>query len=112
MPERGAAITAEINAKENKRFYPKVEVLSVKPVEKLISAEKRTWLDIELQQQAKAKSALSDYDTALKQALKERKDWLMKQNLGLMQSNGEFALKDVIVNRLVFLNRVSQEICD
>lgn len=98
--EGGAAITAEINAKENKRFYPKVEVLSVKPVEKLVSAEKKTWLDVELQQQSKGKSSLSDYDRAIKQALKERKDWLVKQNLGLIQSNGEFALRDGALQRL------------
>ena len=98
--ERGAAITAEINAKENKRFYPKVEVLSVKPVEKLVSAEKKTWLDIELRQQAKGKSSLSDYDLAIKLALEQRKHWLVKQNLGLVQSNGEIVLKDGALQRL------------
>jgi type IV secretory pathway VirD2 relaxase len=98
--ERGAIITAEINAKENKRFYPKVEVLSIKPVEKLVSAEKKTWLDIELRQQTKGKSTLSDYDPAIKQALNQRKDWLVKQNLGLIQSNGEFSLKEGALQRL------------
>ena len=98
--ERGAAITAEINAKENKRFYPKVEVLSIKPVEKLVSAEKKTWLDVELRQQTKGKSSLSEYDPAIKQAFLQRKDWLVKQNLGLIQSNGEFVLKDGALQRL------------
>jgi hypothetical protein len=98
--ERGAIITAEINAKENKRFYPKVEVLSVKPVEKLVSAERRTWLDIELRQQARGKPALTDYDPAIEQAIKQRKDWLVKQSLGLVQSNGQFALKDGALRHL------------
>lgn len=98
--ERGAAINAEMNARENKRFYPKVEVLSAKPVEKLVSAEKRTWLDIELRQQARGKSTLSGYDSVVQQALQQRKDWLVKQNLGLVQSNGEFVLKNAALRRL------------
>jgi hypothetical protein len=98
--ERGAAITREINTREKKRFYPKLEVLSAKPLEKLAAAEKKTWLDKELYQQAKGAPSLSTYDAAIKQALAARKAWLVRQDLGLIQSNGEFALRDRALQQL------------
>jgi type IV secretory pathway VirD2 relaxase len=98
--ERGAEITREMNAKENKRFYPKLEVLSARSPSMLIAAQKRTWLDMELQQQAKGTPSLSAYDGAISKALADRKAWLVQQGIGFLQSNGEFALRDKALQKL------------
>ncbi len=97
---RGAEINREMNARENKRFYPRLTVLSARSPEKLVAAQKRTWLDTELQQQAKGKPSLSSYDTKLLHALEERKKWLVEKDLGVIQSNGEFALRTGALKKL------------
>lgn len=66
--------------------------LSAEPVERLVHAEKKTWLDKELFKQAK-KGPSIPYDAGVSQALAERRDWLVKQDLAYIQSNGEFALR-------------------
>ena len=98
--ERGAEVTREMNIREDKRFYPKLEVLSKKPPSKLIDAEKKTWLDTELALQAKGTPSLSAYDDATRGAIDDRKAWLQEQNLGFIQSNGEFALRDKALQKL------------
>ncbi|MFH1159254.1 MAG: DUF3363 domain-containing protein [Pseudomonadota bacterium] len=98
--ERGAEVTREINAREKKRFYPKLDVLSVKPPERLVSSSKKTWLDKELFQQAKGTPSLSSYDEATTKALESRKAWLVQQDLGVIQSNGTFALRDGALKKL------------
>jgi hypothetical protein len=98
--ERGAAISREINANEKKRFYPKMEVLSVQPPERVVSAVKRTWLDKELFLQIKGDPTISDYDAATKQALEDRKKWLVQQDLAVVQSSGVFALRDGALKKL------------
>lgn len=90
---RGEEITRQINERENKRFYPMIDLLSKEPLEELVRLEKKTWLDKELYKQFQGKPSLSSYDETIKQALEHRKDWLVERDLGLIQSNGEFALR-------------------
>ena len=59
---KGAAVTKEINEREKKRFYPFIDVLSEQPLEKIVKAEKKTWLDKELFKQSINKSGLEQYD--------------------------------------------------
>lgn len=98
--ERGAEITREINAKEKKRFYPKLEVLSAQPPERLVSASKKTWLDKELFKQTKGTPSMAAYDPAAAKALEDRKAWLVQKDLGVIQSNGTFALRDGALKKL------------
>ena len=56
---RGKEISALINEKEKKRFYPKIEILSQESPEKLTQAVKKTWLDQELYKRSKNSSQLS-----------------------------------------------------
>lgn len=92
--EQGKEITKKINEREKKRFYPRLEVLSAKPPEQLVHAAKKTWLDKELFKQGKDKASLSEYDAKIQEAFEQRKEWLVQHNLGLIQSNGQFALRD------------------
>ncbi len=96
---QGGELTKRINEREKKRFYPHLNVLSAEPIERLVHAEKKTWLDKELFKQSK-KGPSIPYDNGVHQALSERKDWLVKNDLGFIQSNGEFALHDKALPKL------------
>lgn len=98
--ERGEEITREINEREGKRFYPKLDVLSARPLEKLVSAEKKTWLDKELYKQSIGKPSMSEYGAEIEENLQKRRDWLVSKDLGVIQSNGEFALRDGAMKQL------------
>jgi hypothetical protein len=110
--ERGEEITREINAREGKRFYPKLEVLSARPLEKLVSAQKRTWLDRELYKQSLGKPSLPEYGAEVEDALQKRRDWLVGKDLGFIQSNGEFALRDGALRqlRIMEMRRVGEKL--
>lgn len=110
--ERGEEITREINAREGKRFYPKLEVLSSRPLGKLVSAEKKTWLDKELYKQSIGKPSLSEYGAEVESALHSRRDWLVAKDLGVIQSNGDFALREGALRKLreMELDRVGQKL--
>ncbi len=97
---RGEEITREINAREGKRFYPKLEILSARPLEKLVSAQKRTWLDRELYKQSLGKPSLPEYGAEVEDSLQKRREWLVSKDLGFIQSNGEFALRDNALRKL------------
>lgn len=90
--DQGEELTKKINEREKKRFYPHLTVLSAEPIESLVHAEKKTWLDKELFKQAKKDQSIP-YDADILQALDTRRDWLVKQDLAYTQSNGEFALR-------------------
>lgn len=96
---QGEELTKKINEREKKRYYPHMNVLSAEPVERLVHAEKKTWLDKELFKQAKKGPSIS-YDAGIAQALAERRDWLVKQDLAIIQSNGEFALRGIALQQL------------
>ena len=91
--EKGADITRQINEREKKRFYPYLNVLSAEPVEHLVLANKKTWLDKELFKQLK-KGPSIPYDADMERALSDRRDWLLKNNLAIVQSSGDFALRE------------------
>lgn len=97
---KGAQITDEINKRENKRFYPFIDVLSEKPLEELIDVEKKTWLDKELYKQSIGKSGLDKYDKQVSDAIAKRKEWLLSKDLAVIQSNGEFALRSDALHKL------------
>jgi type IV secretory pathway VirD2 relaxase len=110
--ERGEEITREINTREGKRFYPKLEVLSARPLEKLVSAEKRTWLDRELYKQSIGKPSMSEYGAEVEVALQGRREWLVSKDLAVIQSNGEFALRDGAMKqlRIMEMRRVGEKL--
>jgi hypothetical protein len=110
--ERGEEITREINAREGKRFYPKLDVLSVRPLEKLVSAEKKTWLDKELYKQSIGKPSMSEYGVEVEENLQKRRDWLVSKDLGVIQSDGEFALRDGAMKqlRIMEMRRVGEKL--
>lgn len=91
--QKGEEITRQINEREKKRFYPHLNILSAEPLEKIVSANKKTWLDKELFKQGKGGPSMA-YDDAMEQALSLRKNWLVQHDLALIQSNGTFALRD------------------
>ncbi len=91
--EHGKEITKKINERENKRFYPRLDVLSKEAPEKQAQEAKVTWLDKELFKRSKGKSGLENMDVALNEALEVRKDWLIQKELGLVQANGAFVFK-------------------
>lgn len=97
---KGAVITAEINAREQKRFYPLVDILSKEPLEDLAGLEKKTWLDKELYRRSHGKSGLDLTGERIEKALKARQDWLVSKELGFIQSNGEFSLRDYALRKL------------
>ena len=97
---KGAEVTKEINEREKKRFYPFIDVLSEQPLEKVVKASKKTWLDKELFKRSINKSGLEQYDEKVSKALEARKDWLIKKDLGLIQSNGDFALRKDTLHKL------------
>ncbi len=41
---QGEEVTRQINERENKRFYPMIDILSKEPLQGLAVAEKKTWL--------------------------------------------------------------------
>lgn len=96
---KGEELTKKINKREKKRFYPHLNVLSATPIERLVYAEKKTWLDRELYKQAK-KGPSIPYDAGVSQALAARRDWLVKNDLAIIQSNGEFALRGKALQQL------------
>lgn len=98
--ERGEEVTRQINEREKKRFYPRIDVLCAKPPEQLIAAEKKTWLDKELYKQSINKPGLASYDEGVQAALQKRRDWLVSKDLATIQSNGEFALRKGAMNAL------------
>ena len=98
--ERGAQITKEINIREKKRFYPILDILSPSPPEKLIEAAKKTWLDKEIYKQSIGKSSSLTYDEAISAAIEQRKNWLIKHDLALIQSNGSFAMRSRALSQL------------
>ncbi|MFN3828380.1 MAG: DUF3363 domain-containing protein [Micavibrio sp.] len=98
---RGEEITRQINEREKKRFYPIVSVLSMTPPEKQVETAKKTWLDREIYKQSIGKPLSSaTRDPVVRDALEQRKNWLIKHDLALIQSNGQFALRDYALNRL------------
>ena len=92
---RGEEISREINERENKRFYPLIDILSKEPLHELVRAEKKTWLDKELFKNTRGKSGLSGGRGQKKtlDALEERKSWLIERDLAFTQSNGDFAFR-------------------
>lgn len=98
--EKGAAVTKEINEREKKRFYPFIDVLSEQPLEKIIKAAKKTWMDKELFKQSIGKSGLEHYDDKALKAIEARKNWLIEKDLGLIQSNGKFVLRKDALHKL------------
>ena len=110
--ERGEEITREITAREGKRFYPKLEVLSAKAIDKQVYLEKRTWLDRELYKQSLGKPSLPEYGAEVDAALQARRDWLVSKDLGVTQSNGEFALRDGAMKqlRIMEMRRVGKKL--
>ena len=100
VKERGRAVTAEINARQNKRFYPYIDVISADPLPKQVNLVKKTWLDKELYKQAKGKPSFAQYDALTASALEDRKSWLIDQGLGFIQSNGTFGLRDQALFKL------------
>lgn len=96
---QGEELTKKINEREKKRYYPHLNILSAEPIEHLVHAEKKTWLDRELYKQAK-KCPSIPYDAGVSQALAERRDWLVKNDLAIIQSNGEFALRGKALQQL------------
>ena len=92
--ERGEEITKKIIERENKRFYPRLDILSDKAPEKQVQETKVTWLDKELFKRSKGKSGLIYSDKLIEEALGARKCWLVEKNLGLVQSNGKFAYRE------------------
>ncbi len=96
---KGEELTKKINEREKKRFYPHLNVLSTTPVEQLVHAEKKTWLDRELYKLAK-KGPSIPYDAGVSQALAERREWLIKNDLAIIQSNGVFALRGKVLQQL------------
>lgn len=96
---QGEDLTKKINEREKKRFYPHLNILSAEPIERLVHAEKKTWLDRELYKQAK-KGPSIPYDAVVAQSLDARREWLLRNDLALIQSNGEFALREKALSRL------------
>jgi hypothetical protein len=66
----------------------------------LVSAQKRTWLDRELYKQSLGKPSFLNMAPRLKIALQKRRDWLVSKDLAVIQSNGEFALRDGALKQL------------
>lgn len=97
---RGEEITKQINEREKKRFYPRIDVLSAQPLEQLTASEKKTWLDKELYKQSINKPGLASYDDGVRSALQRRREWLVQKDLATIQSNGEFALRKSALNTL------------
>jgi len=89
--EKGKEISAKINAREKKRFYPKLDILSSHAPEDMVDAKKKTWLDKELYKRSKGDRSITDQ--SLEGALQKRQQWLVDHKLGMIQSNGEFAMK-------------------
>jgi len=106
--EKGKEISAKINARERKRFYPKLDILSHHAPEDLTDAAKKTWLDKELYARSQKKSGVEQTDARLEKALEKRQDWLCANNLALIQSNGEFALRKSALRDLTVME-VHQE---
>lgn len=97
---RGKEIDRLIAEKERKRFYPRVNILSKSVPEQDTQAHRKTWLDTELVKFSQGKGASVYHDEAIRAALEERKSWLVRQDLALVQSNGEFALRDRALQKL------------
>ena len=106
--EKGKEISAKINAREKKRFYPKLDILSAHAPEDLTDAAKKTWLDKELYARQQKKADAFQTDESLEKALEKRQDWLVKNNLALIQSNGDFALRKTALRDLTIME-VHQE---
>jgi len=98
--EKGKEITKQINERENKRFYPRLDILSEEAPEKQVQEAKVTWLDKELFKRLKGKSGLMHSDKALENALEIRKDWLIDRELGLALPSGEFSYRENAVKKL------------
>lgn len=97
---KGEEITRAINEREKKRFYPITTILSATPPEKLVSAPKKTWLDKELYKHSTGKLPPVAYDSEINAALSKRREWLVKHDLAIIQSNGTFALRDNALRKL------------
>lgn len=97
---RGEEINRQIAEKERKRFYPRLSILSAAPPEKETEARRKTWLDKELHRLGNGKGASIRHDEDTRTALEQRKVWLVAHELALIQSNGEFALRDHTLNKL------------
>jgi len=97
---KGEIITRDINERENKRFYPYIDILADDPLQELVSAEKKTWLDKELFKNSKGKSGLVTRGVKIQEALEGRKSWLLEKDMAFMQSNGEFALREGALRKL------------
>lgn len=97
---KGEIITAEINERESKRFYPNIDVLSKEPLDQLVGQEKKTWLDKELYKQSISKPSLERMGDEVRSALEKRKEWLVSRDLAFIQSNGGFALRDYALRDL------------
>jgi len=90
---QGEEITRQINEREDKRFYPLIDILSKEKLETLIGAEKNTWLDKELYKRKINEPSLVFAGDRVEAALKARQDWLIEQDLGFVQTSGEFGLR-------------------
>jgi len=104
---RGEEVTKQINAREKKRFFPRVDTLCNKPLADLVNAQKKTWLDKELYKQGLGKPSISAYDADTLQALEQRKEWLVARDLAFVQSNGQFALREKVLQRLDLMEVVN-----
>ncbi len=93
-------LNLEMNKKQKKRFYPNVSILSKDKLEDMVSAEKKTLIDIEIyKRNIKASSALLTGER-IEKAVKLRQGWLVDKGYGFIKSNGEFGLKDYVLPKL------------
>ncbi|MBI1302071.1 MAG: DUF3363 domain-containing protein [Alphaproteobacteria bacterium] len=98
--KQGEDVTKKINERENKRFFPRIDILSKDSLDRLVGLKKKTWLDRELYKRSICKPSLSAYNDEIRSALEQRKNWLIDRDLAFIQSNGEFALRDKALSKL------------
>jgi type IV secretory pathway VirD2 relaxase len=91
VPDKGMIVTIDNNASEGKdKQRIRLRILSYLNLEKLVDAEGATWLDKELPGRTKEMLNPAGFGGDVASALSKRRQWLISQELGAVDTNGIF----------------------
>jgi type IV secretory pathway VirD2 relaxase len=101
VPEKGTIVAVENRAVEDSdKQRARLRILSYINLEKLVDAEGATWLDKELLGKSQEKLAQSGFGSNVTVAISRRRQWLVAQGLGTINSANMFRPQPSMLEQL------------
>jgi type IV secretory pathway VirD2 relaxase len=101
VPDKGMIIVIENKAADDSdKHRTRLRILSYLNLEKLVEAEGATWLDKEMLGRSKENLARTGFGNEVASAIIRRRQWLIAQGLGTIDSSNTFQPKPRILEQL------------